>query len=96
MKCVVLNVNAYKMMDEKTGEIREGISLMISSEPTYTPNRKGFNIIKLSAPTDAIKIFDKVPAYYEIETDFQPGANMKANLKFKSAKYLKPLILDFA
>lgn len=96
MATLILSTNQYKLQDEVTGEVREGVTLHIADEPSYNDRAKGLLVSKISAPITALPEIQKVPAYYDIEYNIRPGAGGKAKIEYKKATFLKPLTLDFA
>ncbi|SIQ89560.1 hypothetical protein SAMN05880570_2642 [Paenibacillus sp. RU4T] len=93
---LILSTNAYRLQDEVTGEIREGVTLQIADQPSTTSRQKGLAVSKITAPIEALPNLATVPGYYDVEYSIRPGAGGKARVEYRSAKFIAPLELDFA
>lgn len=103
MKDIVLLIaaNPYRIVDENTAEVTEGISIAYCMTPDVLPKTEerdgkvvfyGHRVLKGSVPVDNRKELTQVPAFYEAEFDIKPGANGKAELKPKSLKFKKSVV----
>jgi hypothetical protein len=90
---LILAVKQYRFAQEGTGEIVSGVTVTYCDEPTYDANTKGFTPMKITAPLDTWKDFDKIPALYEMDFSLKPDAKGKAQLVFRAAKFKKEIAI---
>lgn len=90
-RALVLSADAWEMPDEKTGEIRKGVSVWyVNSYREDEAKSVGFKPTKLAATFDA---FDQLrvgglPGLFEMDFGTRPGAQNKATLTLISAKHV--------
>lgn len=94
---IVLSTNPYRIIDEQTGSINEGISMQYimgdSLAPYVDPNSKlkGYRVLKGSVPITNNDQLSQIPALMEAEFDVKADASGKATLKPISLKFLSAL-----
>jgi hypothetical protein len=75
-RCILLYVNPYKMEDEKTGAINEGLSVNYIGADNLNPcsegERKGIAVLKQSFSLSLKDSIQAVPGYYDIEFGLRP------------------------
>lgn len=91
-KVLVLSRDFYSMVDEKTGEIREGNTVFYVAD-YREPGAKaqGFKPIKLSADDGVLKDLDGklLPALCELDFGTKPAAQGKVSVYVRGLKYGK-------
>lgn len=93
---LVLSTNRWTFKNEDNGEQMEGTTIQYIQEPGQPKdNSKGSTPMKISAPLDAFKTFDKVPGFYDITFDVVPGSGGKPKVVYDSAKFVRPVTMDF-
>jgi len=94
---LVLSVSRWKFAQDGTGEVVEGVSLQYVGEPeSPKQNSRGTSPMKITAPLDQYNVFDKVPAYYDIDFSIVPGTGGKAKVNYAGAKFVRSLPMDFS
>lgn len=87
-KALVLSADPWTMTDEKTGEIRHGVSFWYVNN--YRDGENGQKPTKVSVSAelhDSVK--GKLPALCELDFGSRPGAQGKATLTVTGVKVLK-------
>lgn len=90
-KALVLSADAWEMPDERTGELRKGVSVWLLSNYREDDARSvGFKPTKLAGSFEA---FDQlraggVPGMFEIDYATRPGKDNKATLTLVAAKHV--------
>jgi len=90
-KALILSADAWEMPDERTGEIRKGVSVWFCNdyrEDTLTS--VGFKPTKVSADVsmlDALRTA-KLPALFDLHFGSRPGAQGKATLTLVGISHL--------
>ena len=98
-----LSAQSYRMTDETTGEIREGISLsyipdndLSPSEDTEALSRgqlsRGKKVAKLSLPIDKLPKLNAFPALYDVTLEFSVVAN-KQQVRPKDIDFVSTVTL---
>ncbi|MGK2849281.1 MAG: hypothetical protein ACSLEX_04445 [Minisyncoccota bacterium] len=92
-KIIVLSIDPWKFVDEKTGEEKSGISLWFLN--SYRDPSLGLKPSKISiAPEKTQGLGGKLPALAEVEFGSRPGLQNRATLQLDSIKLLSPV--DFS
>lgn len=94
----VVGINKYDYVKPETGERKQGGSITYLSKSSSS-GRSGFQTLEVPVPYDDLRVFDKVPAVYDIELDIVPvrstnGSNSVRQV-FSSASLVAPVDLDF-
>lgn len=82
-KALILSADSWSMPDEKTGEIRTGVSVwFVNDYREDTDQAVGFKPTKVSADTDLLPLLRaaKLPAVFNMHYGSRPGAQGKATL----------------
>jgi hypothetical protein len=82
-KALVLSADAWEMTDEKTGELRKGVSVwFLNDYREDTLTSVGFKPTKVSADPSMLDLLRsaKLPALFEMHYGSRPGAQGKATL----------------
>jgi hypothetical protein len=90
---LVLSVSSYNFRNDD-GEQVSGFNVQATAEPEYKENFKGLQVTKFNLPADSDIKFPNVPAYYDFDLTFKTVSG-KAQAVIKSAKFVKPLLMDF-
>ncbi len=91
-KVLILSASKWSLTDEKTGELRKGVSLhYVSDYREDTATEVGFKPIKTSADDTVFDAVQKggVPGMYNIETRSRPGKDGKPTLTVVGAQFAK-------
>ncbi|MBR8030375.1 hypothetical protein KDX27_42195 [Burkholderia cenocepacia] len=95
-RALILSADAWEMADERTGEIRKGVSFWyVSNYREDDVKSAGFKPTKLSGTFEA---FDQVrtgglPALCDIDFATRPGKDNKATLTLVAAKHVSKVDL---
>lgn len=82
-RALVLSVDAWEMPDERTGEIRKGLSVWyVNDYREDSLNAIGYKPTKVSADLELFATFRRarLPAIFEMHYGSRPGAQGKATL----------------
>ena len=82
-RVLILSVDKWEMPDEKTGELRRGLSVWYVNEYREdTPDAFGFKPTKIGAVPELFDTFKKakLPSLCEVDFGSRPGAQNKATL----------------
>jgi len=82
-RALVLSVDKWEMPDEKTGEIRRGLSIWYVNEYREDTDASfGYKPTKVSAAPELMEQFRKarLPALFDMDYGSRPGAQGKATL----------------
>lgn len=82
-RAVILSVDKWSMPDERTGEIRDGLSVWYVNEYREdTKDALGSKPTKVSASPELFDLFTKarLPALFNLHFGSRPGAQGKATL----------------
>lgn len=96
-RCILLFVNPYRIVDEKTGDILAGLSVTYLGTSDLSPavdgNRKGIPTLKQTFSLDLEKQLQAVPGIYDVEFGLRPVAGkptvVPVGLEFVSQVDLK-------
>lgn len=92
-KALVLSGDPWEMADERTGEMRKGVSIWFVNQ--YRDGENGQKPSKVSAVPEVLEgLRGKMPAVCELEYGARPGAQGKATLTLISARVLRPVDLS--
>ena len=88
MNAILLYAQPYKVTDEKTGEVNEGISLWFHGSDSLKPRvreangqlKMGVKPYKANLPANMIEQIKAVPGLYEIDTVIEGGTQNKAQM----------------
>ncbi len=87
-RALVLSADRWEMPDEKTGEMRQGLSVwFVNDYREDTPASFGFKPTKVSADVSLLDQLKnaKLPAVFEMHYGSRPGAQGKATLTLIAA-----------
>lgn len=77
-RCILLYVNPYKIVDEKTGHVVEGLSVTYLGTDNLYPvedgDKKGIPSLKQTFSLDLQSELQAVPGYYDVEFGLRPVA----------------------
>ena len=93
---LILSADKWQMKDELTGKMNSGTSIWaINDYRDDSDNSKGFKPTKLSGSNEAFEEIKKarLPALFEVDFDFKPGAQGKLTAVVKSFKKVKEVTL---
>lgn len=82
-KALILSADSWSMPDEKTGEIRKGVSVwFVNDYRDDTEEAVGFKPTKVSADAELLPMLRsaKLPAVFNMHYGSRPGAQGKATL----------------
>lgn len=82
-KALILSADSWSMPDEKTGEIRKGVSVwFVNDYRDDTEEAVGFKPTKVSADVELLPMLRsaKLPAVFNMHYGSRPGAQGKATL----------------
>lgn len=96
-KCVVFSSLEYRIVDEGTGAINEGVSVRLLFSDDMTPcadrTQKGYKPMKAAMSLDKAHKIKDVPAIYDCKFDMSVDSLGKAALKLVDLEYLKSFVL---
>jgi len=94
-RALVLSADPWEMPDERTGEIRRGVSVWYVN--AYREGDSGLKPTKVSADMKLLPSLRAcLPAICEVEFGSRPGAGNKAQLSLVNLKVISPFeISDF-
>lgn len=89
---IILSANSWKMEDEKSGQIREGISVQYILTDNLKPNIEengllGYKIAQETIPVSHYADLEKVPGIYDLQFGFNIVKN-KPVAKLKSVQFI--------
>lgn len=87
-RALVLSVDKWEMVDERTGELRKGLSVWYVNEYREdTDTGFGFKPTKVSADPSLLDTFKKarLPSLFDMHYGSRPGAQGKATLTLVQA-----------
>lgn len=90
-KALVLSADAWEMADEKTGELRKGVSVWyVSNYREDDVKSAGFKPTKLAGTFEAFDALraSGLPGLFELDFATRPGAQNKATLTLVAAKHV--------
>lgn len=82
-KALILSADSWSMADEKTGEMRNGVSVwFVNNYREDMPDAVGFKPTKVSADVSLLPLLRnaKLPAIFDMHYGSRPGAQGKATL----------------
>lgn len=90
---IVLFASPYRIVDEGTGQVNEGISVSYLLDPKFKPitganGQIGLKPAKASIDTLELPMLIKAPALYEGTFNLKVGSNNKPELALQKVKYL--------
>jgi hypothetical protein len=89
---LVLSVDRYEFTDERTGEIRKGVTLQyVNDYREDRPTSLGFKPIKASANDEVFDTIKKsgAPGLYKLHSRTRPGKEGKPTLTIVKAEHVK-------
>lgn len=95
-RALVLSVDKWEMVDERTGELRKGLSVWYVNEyRDDTDDAFGYKPTKVSASPELLDMFRKakLPSLCEMHYGSRPGAQGKATLTLINADLIGNLKL---
>lgn len=92
---LILSADKWEMPDERTGEIRSGLSLWFLSDYREDSQESfGYKPAKVTAPLELLdKVRGKLPGFFEMVYGSKPGAQGKAQLTLIDVKAVKGVTL---
>ena len=92
---LITSADPWQMVDEKTGEIRNGVSIWYLNDYRDDEGDKfGFKPTKVSADRSILEsLRGKLPGLFELEYGSRPGAQGKATLTLIGAKLVRQVDL---
>lgn len=96
INCIVLCVNPYSFNDEKTNELREGVSVKYLLTDNLSPTEemdgsRGYKVAKSSFGMEVMKAIKEVPAVYSVEFSNKLDSQGRITQKAISLQYAQPL-----
>jgi hypothetical protein len=94
-RALITSADTWQMTDEKTGEIRRGLSVWyLNDYREDTGEAFGFKPTKVSADISLkASMADKLPGLFELEYGSRPGAQGKATLTLIGVKFVQAVDL---
>ena len=94
-RALITSADCWEMPDERTGEIRKGLSVWYLNEYREdTATAFGFKPTKVSADASLLEqVRGKLPGVFEMEYGSRPGAQGKATLTLIGVRYVKGIDL---
>ena len=94
MKLILFSARPWSFSDEKTGEMRAGVTVQYSDGIAVNAGKeKGIFPMTITAPSTIWDQLTVVPGVYECDLKMRPGKDNKATLTLGAAKFLEPLSL---
>lgn len=94
MKLILFSARPWSFTDEKTGEMRNGVTVQYSDGIAVNAGKeKGIFPMTMSAAPELWAQLTTLPAVYECDLKMRPGKDNKAQLTLGSAKFVEPLSL---
>lgn len=91
-KCILLYSRPYRMVDEKTGQVNEGISMQYLTSDNLNPvsdkDSKGIKSAKDSLPLAFAEKITEVPALYELSFSMSVNAQGKPQMKVTDVNFI--------
>ena len=102
---LVLSAQTYRIEDEKTGRINEGISIRYITDNSLTQVKDetrsdsgnillGRKVAKTSMPLDAIHKLKQLPCLYDVTLEMSIVAD-KQQIRVKDMEFISTVELDF-
>lgn len=90
---LVLGVRSYRFADQNTGQMIEGITVHYCDHSDVTPAGQGYGMqpMKISAPMNILKKFEKAPGIFKLDFVMRPGHKGQPQLRLADAEFIKPL-----
>lgn len=88
---LILSADSWEMADEKTGELRKGVSVWyVNDYRDDTPHSIGYKPTKVSAEPLLLEVLRKaqLPALFDMTYGSRPGAQGKATLTLTGVKHV--------
>ena len=90
---IVLFASPYRIVDERTGEVNEGVSVSYLLDPKFKPvqganGQIGLKPAKASIETLELPNLIKAPALYEGTFNLKVGSNNKPELALQKVQYI--------
>lgn len=94
-KAVVTSADTWEMVDERTGELRRGLSVWyLNDYREDTESAIGCKPTKVSASVELLQAMrGKLPGVFEMEYGSRPGAQGKATLTLVGVKFIRSIDL---
>ena len=101
-KMTLLSSQPYRIVNEKTGEINEGLTLFFYGSDSFVPKEqergqfiaKGIKPIKANLPIEMENKIKLAPAFYEVEIEMSSGADMKGQMKIVDINFIGEIELS--
>lgn len=89
---LVIEATPWQLTDERTGEIKRGISVRyVDFESPLVGRRHGFEPLKVSAPEDTS--FRELPGYYDLRFRQRANKDGKVEVAITGARLVAPLVV---
>lgn len=94
-RALITSADAWEMPDERTGELRRGVSIWFLNEYREdTAQAFGFKPTKVSGTPEVLEeVRGKLPGFFELQFGSRPGAQGKATLTLVGLKHIKSVDL---
>ena len=95
-RCLVLSADKWRMVDDKTGEAREGISVhYVTDYREESSNAVGFKAMKIPAVPEVFEAIKKggAPGLYDLEMRTRPGKEGQTTVMAVRAVLLRKVSL---
>jgi hypothetical protein len=89
--------SSYDYTKQDTGERKQGASFTYLSRASSSGSskRNGWIPIEIRIPLEDVRYFEKLPAVYDVEFSLVPRRSGGVDQVFVSAKFVRPIDLDF-
>lgn len=96
MEYVVLGVQSWELEDEKTREIKKGISVhyLDPASPEDSEDSKGIFPAKLTAKTSLMDSFANLPGRYKFDISLKRTGGGKTGVELNSVEYVGSVSFD--
>ena len=102
MKAILLHSLPYRIVDNKTGEVSEGISLWFHGSSDLTPDEvkqgnyivRGTKPLKFNIPLDQGDKIKEAPGLYNLRVKMKGGQGNAASLQLLELTYIDELVVS--
>lgn len=97
MEVVVLSARKWSFVDEKTGQVRDGVSVWYVDNVDFVPNvgndMKGCELLKATLPVGRFGDFIDVPGVYDCDMQLRSRQNVPY-LHVGGFRFVRPLLVS--